>query len=810
MAKTIGRKSRLNDRKRPTRIGLSIFVLIFSCLFFLPMERAHGQILISGSRVADTNRTALAAADVTVTGHNKNTPIIYAIEVDTFSSGQIDDPHTTTWSFRVNGGGWTVLTTGTSPAKLILSPALVNNSTVTSGERIVGTGCGSFTTSLREFESSNSLVAFERVRNDECTETQVSIDLSAATGGDFEFKISQEYKTGIPTLTAELIGSAHVIVTDVPAQVTGLTATAVSGQINLSWTAPADNGSPITGYKIERRVCGGGWSDLVADTGNTATTYSDTTVTGLTCYGYKVSAINALGTGPASAEKTATALGPADEATSTITAALTVLRADGTSTSTITVQLKDANGTNFTTGGDTVTLATSLGSWSGIVIDNNDGTYTRTLISSTTDGTATITGTVNGPAITDNATVLMIVSSLVFDAASSNSSSNSTCTVSHTTGGGADGILIVGVDIFSATTSVVSPITYGAQSLTFIRRDTETGDGNSSTELWYLVNPTAGAGTITVNLTASRDVVCGAVTFFGADTAAPIRAHNGSNGSGAPSVTVTSVAGDYVVDTVSSVEGNHTVGPDQTERWGLQPADLQGYGSTEFAISTSTVMSWNNTALHSISAVSIKTQDTTPPSPISFSSPPADASPTSISMTATTASDTSTPVEYQFTYTACAADAGTGGDSRLWDVSTTYTDTGLQVNQCYGYTVNARDSVPNTGTASSSAEAYTAAAVPGTPILGGATATTLNLTNAENSNPAANPTTLFAVQVVTTSPNDATWLNKWVDATGNPSATAVWMSDATLDALTLQGLTENQPPMGSRSRPKTEILMKRP
>ena len=103
--------------------------------------------------------------------------------------------------------------------------------------------------------------------------------------------------------------------------------------------------------------------------------------------------------------------------------------------------------------------------------------------------------------------------------------------------------------------------------------------------------------------------------------------------------------------------------------------------------------------------------------------------------------------------------------------------------------MQARDSLLNTGTASSVSSTYTSANIPGTPTLGGATATTLNLTNAENGNPSSSPTTYFAVQVVTTSPNDATWLNQWVNASGNPSATAVWMTDAQLDALVLQGLT---------------------
>jgi hypothetical protein len=72
--------------------------------------------------------------------------------------------------------------------------------------------------------------------------------------------------------------------------------------------------------------------------------------------------------------------------------------ANGVSTSTVTVQAKDSNGNNITTGGATVTLATTLGSLSSVV-DHGNGTYTATLTSSTTAGTATITGTYNGIAL---------------------------------------------------------------------------------------------------------------------------------------------------------------------------------------------------------------------------------------------------------------------------------------------------------------------------------------------------------------------------------------------------------------------------
>ncbi len=96
--------------------------------------------------------------------------------------------------------------------------------------------------------------------------------------------------------------------------------------------------------------------------------------------------------------------GAPSAATTTISASPTVIFNDGFSTSTITVQVKDAEGNNVTSGGQTVALSVTDGSLSGVT-DHGDGTYTATLTSSVIAGVATITGTLNGNAITDNATV---------------------------------------------------------------------------------------------------------------------------------------------------------------------------------------------------------------------------------------------------------------------------------------------------------------------------------------------------------------------------------------------------------------------
>src|SRR5437016_7616484 len=95
----------------------------------------------------------------------------------------------------------------------------------------------------------------------------------------------------------------------VPSPPTNLTATTASpSQINLSWTAPSNNGgSAITGYEIERSTDGGtNWSSIQSNTGSTSTAYSDTGLVASTSYTYQVSAINVAGTSSPSNTASAT------------------------------------------------------------------------------------------------------------------------------------------------------------------------------------------------------------------------------------------------------------------------------------------------------------------------------------------------------------------------------------------------------------------------------------------------------------------------------------------------------------------------
>ena len=68
--------------------------------------------------------------------------------------------------------------------------------------------------------------------------------------------------------------------------------------VTLTWDDPGDD--TITGYVILRRIPGvdpqGHFNELVADTGSTATTYTDNTVAAETRYTYRIKAINGAGT----------------------------------------------------------------------------------------------------------------------------------------------------------------------------------------------------------------------------------------------------------------------------------------------------------------------------------------------------------------------------------------------------------------------------------------------------------------------------------------------------------------------------------
>ena len=97
---------------------------------------------------------------------------------------------------------------------------------------------------------------------------------------------------------------------------------------------------------------------------------------------------------------------PTDGATTII--GITPVVADGVAVSAITVTLSDSNGNQLPASGGLVALSTTGSGIISAVVDNNDGTYTATMINGTAE-TVTLSGTVNGVAISSTFDIVFTV-----------------------------------------------------------------------------------------------------------------------------------------------------------------------------------------------------------------------------------------------------------------------------------------------------------------------------------------------------------------------------------------------------------------
>ena len=136
------------------------------------------------------------------------------------------------------------------------------------------------------------------------TSTATTATVTGLTNGTaYGFRVAAVNSAGTGLFSA---ASASVTPGNVPGLPTGVSGRAGDGRVQVSWTAPASNGSTaITDYVIQFSTNSGTSWTTFSDGTSTATTAMVTGLTNGTSYTFRVSAVNAVGTSAAAATASA-------------------------------------------------------------------------------------------------------------------------------------------------------------------------------------------------------------------------------------------------------------------------------------------------------------------------------------------------------------------------------------------------------------------------------------------------------------------------------------------------------------------------
>ena len=244
------------------------------------------------------------------------------------------------------------------------------------------------------------------------------------------------------TFSVALSGNGVAPPATVPNAPTGVSATGGNAQATVSWTAPADGGSPLTEYRVDVRT---GTTVVRTVTGVTGTSTTIGTLTNGTAYNFQVRAVNAVGAGPLSASSnTVTPTAPA----ATPAAPTGVTATPGNTQATV-------RWTAGATGGSAIT------SWQVEVRTGTTVVRTITGIAAAARST-TVTGLTNGTAYNFRVRAVNAVGAGTFSAASN------TVTPATTPGAPVIGTAVAGVagGAITATANWTPPASNGGSPVT--------------------------------------------------------------------------------------------------------------------------------------------------------------------------------------------------------------------------------------------------------------------------------------------------------------------------------------------------------
>ena len=220
------------------------------------------------------------------------------------------DPYTT-YTFRVrarNSAGWSAPSTAVTVTTPRETPGDAGRPTATaSHERVTLTWSaagGSAPVTGYRLQRRTGSGAWRTLVRDTGESTPGWVDYTVAAATTYSYRVAA-HNHGVLGDWSSARSVTTAVAPTIPGQATGLTVSrGTESRLQLSWTAPADTGGGVTGYRIERSpdATPRDWAVIEEDSRSATANWGDDVVAADTVYWYRVSAQNSAGVGPASGE----------------------------------------------------------------------------------------------------------------------------------------------------------------------------------------------------------------------------------------------------------------------------------------------------------------------------------------------------------------------------------------------------------------------------------------------------------------------------------------------------------------------------